>query len=161
MYGLKVKDLMAMDKWIPHQGSPRLGQAAQAFGGRLRSGHLPLASVVRVRSPRPQGRAAQGAPGRAQRLKEGEVEVRTHPKMELSYNYKRIDGKATWSKFYEEGYIWHDFSCIPQPLAHKAKMEGKDIDGSGAGHTRAWSARTTARATTARCARSCSSSSPT
>ena len=31
--------------------------------------------------------------------------------------------KSDWRKIIDTGYIWHDFSCIPQPLAHKKKMD--------------------------------------
>ena len=137
MYGLKVKDLMAMDKWIPHQDLLASGKLHKLS----EDGSDPVIFLSHqwcaFAHPDPKGEQLKALQVVLQRLKEGEVEVRTHPKMELSYNYKRIDGKATWSKFYEEGYIWHDFSCIPQPLAHKAKMEGKDIDGSGAGRPHA------------------------
>eukprot|EP00947_MAST-08B_sp_MAST-8B-sp1_P002483 g2483.t1 len=123
MYGIPVKELLALDEWVPHQDL--------LAAGKLRElGHRADEKIIFVSHqwcsfdhPDPAGEQLRALQGVLRKLADGEMVARTNPILELGYSYKRIDGPEGWRDYLENGFVWHDFSCIPQPLAYKNKME--------------------------------------
>ena len=135
MYGMKVRDLLAMEEWLPHQDLLAAGKLHVISEDEMNRNRVIFLSHqwCSFLHPDPKADQLKALQVVIKRLMDGEITVRSDPKLEMSYNFKRVDGKAEWNEFFEEGYIWHDYSCIPQPLAHKAKIEGAGRDAPHAG----------------------------
>ena len=136
MYGLRVRDLMAMEQWVPHEELLAQGQLHVIGEEEIERKRVIFVSHqwCSFLHPDPKGDQLKALQVVLKRLIDGEVVVRTNPQLELGYGYSQTDGPKEWQQFFEEGYIWHDFSCIPQPLAHKAKIDGEALTGGRAPH---------------------------
>ena len=126
MYGLKISDLLELNEWVPHQDLLAQGKL-HVIGEAERKRVLFLSHQwCSFLHPDPKAEQLKALKIILKRLVEGEISVRSHPALEMGYDYKRIDGPKEWRALLEDGYIWHDYTCIPQPLAYKAKLEGCD-----------------------------------
>ena len=122
-YGIPIKLFLQLDEWVPHQ-------ELLAEGKLVRLGEHDDQNVIFVshqwcsfNHPDPAGAQLIVLQKLLEKLAAGTVCARTNAPLECMFGYKQIDGPAVWNDFVDNGFIWHDFSCIPQPLAHKAKVD--------------------------------------
>ena len=129
-YGIPIRVLLDLEAWVPHQDLLEMGKLVRMGGRDMAAAGKPSEKIIfcshqwtSFEHPDPNGDQLRALQSVFRKLEAGELITRTNPILEGIYNFKRTDDPEYWKDVIDNGFIWHDFSCIPQPLSHKAKME--------------------------------------
>ena len=118
-YAMRVKDLMELTEWLPHQ-------KLLAAGKLINLGADPTAAKGRevifvshqwtaFDHPDPACSQLQALQRVLRKLLTGGLEVRTNGMLEAIYGIKVITPGTAWQAMLPEALIWIDYACMPQP----------------------------------------------
>ena len=130
MYVMRVRDLLQLDAWQPHQQL-----LSDALLVRVTKEVAKSTTIVFVSHqwtsfshPDPTGAQLLALQGALSKLLGGELTVRADSVLKLVYNYHRETGPAEWKQLLESGCVWLDFVSMPQPIAGESTHQRASSD---------------------------------
>ena len=119
MYVMRVRELLQLDAWRPHQQLLSDGLLVRVTEEVAKSATIVFVSHqwTSFSHPDPTGAQLLALQGALSKLLSGELTVRADSILQLVYNYHRETGPAEWKQLLESGCVWLDFVSMPQPMA--------------------------------------------
>ena len=130
MYVMRVRDLLQLDAWRPHQQLLSDGLLVRVTKEVAKSTTIVFVSHqwTSFSHPDPTGAQLLALQGALSKLLGGELTVRADSVLKLVYNYHRETGPAEWKQLLESGCVWLDFVSMPQPMAGESTHQRASSD---------------------------------
>jgi hypothetical protein len=128
MYVMRVRDLLQLDAWRPHQQLLSDGLLVRVTEEVAKNATIVFVSHqwTSFSHPDPTGAQLLALQGALSKLLSGELTVRADSVLQLVYNYHRETGPAEWKQLLESGCVWLDFVSMPQPMGSTHQRASSD-----------------------------------